>query len=274
MDRLHLPVLLALAALAAPSQAAKFKIDEGGARPRKFRVTCLARRLDTGLTPDIYKSGLFDRKGRSIKEAPHLSMAIGIQGGKLVLLDEEGWQTKTYRVIGDASDLDQIRLDPGVVFRGRTEWDTGSIAWRVSSNALDLGLPLYEGPILDEAWARDTLLAHLATGVELSPSNREVLTSVQTQSWTWFVSHDQEDQGVPHFLAKARARYLDPLQQAMAQADGEGRARLADLNQKMLEAAQDQLDYYRKDDWRPPIYVQAFEAIVAALGEMQQRLEG
>lgn len=263
-------LVAAMAATAATSaSAASFSMDASGARPRKFRITCLAKGLDTDLTPDVYKAGLFDRTGSSIKEMPQLDFSLGLQDGQLVLLDETGWQSGEYRVVGDCTDLDNCRLTGGVKLEGRTEWDTGSIAWRVRSNAKDLDLPAFTGERLGYAWARDQLLADLASGQGLSGSNREVLSSVVTQGWVWFIdANDERD--VPYYVAKAQEMYLGPFQQAMAGADAAGKARLMELHEAMTARAQEQLDYYRKDDWRPDVYVKSFEAIVGAMGALAQ----
>jgi hypothetical protein len=264
------PLLLLAAAtsLAATATAAKFTMDSSG-RPRKYRITCLSKGLDTGLTPDVYKKGLFDRTGSHIKEMPQLDFSLGLQDGQLVLLDETGWQTGEYRIVGDCSDLDNCRLTGGVKLEGRTQWDTGSIAWRVSSNAKDLDLPAFTGERLGYDWARDQLLGDLASGSGLTPTNREVLSSVASQGWVWFIdANDERD--VPYYVAKAQEMYLGPFQQAMAGANDAGKVRLMAFHEAMTAKAQEQLDYYRKDTWRPDVYVKAFEAIVAAMGQLAQ----
>lgn len=269
LSRPLLLVAVATSVLASSASAAKFTMDSSGARPRKYRLTCYAKGLDTGLTPNVYKKGLFDRIGSDIKEHPHLDFQVGEQDGQVVLVDETGWQSGEYRIVGECSDLDNCRVADGVQLKGRTEWDTGSIAWRVRSNAKDLDLPAFSGELLGYEWARDQLLTDLASGAGLSPTNREVLSSVVTQGWVWFIdANDERD--VPYYEAKAQEMYLAPFQAAMASADDAGKVRLLALHEAMTEKAQYQLDYYRKDDWRPDVYVKAFEAIVGAMGQLTQ----
>lgn len=270
---LALALCMGTLAAAAPAAAAEFVIDAEGSRPRKFRITLRCAGVDTWFSPDVYKSGLFNRDGKDIKATPQPSWRLGRQDGKLLLLEETEWGSDEYWVVGDATDLDRVRLLDDVEVTGHTEWDMGSIAWRVGSNTRGLGgLARFQGELLDAAWATGEAIADAAARDRLSESNREVLRTVLSAQWWRLIDANDDDHDAAHFLAKARATYLDPVREAARGADAAGRARLKALNAGQLEAAEEVRAYYRKDTWRPPVYDQTFDLVVEALQALQGEL--
>jgi hypothetical protein len=257
--------------------AAGFTINERGSKPRDFRITALDRGIDSYFEPHIYKKSLFNRSGKSIKSSPVI-MALGIQNGRPVLLAETGWQTEEYKIIGDAGELDHMRLYPGVIFKGKKVWDTGSRVWRSWSNHDEWNhLETYQGELLTSEWARDQLLQALSAGTGQSEGNLKVLRSVMTQSW-WNLLSDENGgsgrQDVEFYVQRSKAFYLTPMRSAYDVADAAGRKRLAKFHGSMVKAAKKRQDYYRKDDWRPETFMQTFDRIRADLAVMAREFAG
>lgn len=259
-------VFLLVATLGGSARAGEFVIDSRGSRPSKFRITARCRNVDTWFDPSIYKSGLMDRTGKDIKESPGMDLHLALRDGHVLLLEQTGWQSEEYWVLGEAADLDRMTLADGVEIRGHTQWDTGSLAWRVRSNAEQVpGLEKYKGPLLDGAWARDRLLAALVGEAQESESNREVLATVLTHYWWTLIDANDDDHEPEHFLALARAFYMEPFSGAFERADAAGRKRLATLNAEVLEGAREVLKQWVEDTWRPETYRRTMQVVVSEL---------
>jgi hypothetical protein len=274
-SRSNLAVLVAAASLATVSHAGGFRIDEAGSKPRSFRITALKKGIHSGFSADIFETSLFNRSGKSIKSSPGY-LRLGLQGEKVVMVMETGWQNQEYKVIGDATELDHIRLSPGVSFEGHKVWDMASRVWRTRSNSEEwTNLPVFEGQFLDQAWARDRLLETLASGKQESKGNLAVLRSVLTQSW-WDILDDENSggnsggQSADFYFERTQAFYMNPMRAAYQAADAKGRKRLASFHAEMEKGAKERQDYYRKDDWRPEVYMQTFDRVRADLAAMSQ----
>lgn len=265
-------LLLAATTLTGAARAGTFTIDEHGARPRKFRITGLCAGIDHWLSPDVYQSGLFDKAGKSIK-AGH-SMEFGMEGSQTFLILETGWQSGEYMVIGDATNLDDVKLFPGASITGKQVWDMAARVWRTSEEFEQGGaIRPFQGQVLRLEGALARLFAYAASqGSSESASNVKVLTSAGAGYW-WNVSTDHET-SAEQDLAAGRATYLTPARQASAGMSPEQKHLLAALHEEITEGAREALAYYAKDDWRPEKTVAVLRTLIGELDQFRQDLTG
>lgn len=267
-------VVLTSGALAG-ALAGGFRIDESGARPRKFRISALRRGSETHLTPSILRRTLLDRTGRSIRDTPG-QLRVGEQDGQRFLLIEREAGSESFLVIGDASDLDAMRLHEGVVFTGKEVWDTGARVWRTRSNRSEWPeLPVFEGELLDREWARDRLFESLATGEGFTGGNLEVVASVLTQSWRDLLRDPNGGSGsgsAEEYLTRVRDFYQAPLRQVFDGADVRGRKRLLRFHKAMTKSASARARKLRKQG-RPEIFQQVFDQVLVELRSLREELQ-
>jgi hypothetical protein len=218
-----------------PPPRAKVVIDEHGARPRRFRISAIDFGVDAELNPTIFRPTFLGRSSKPVTDEAGegaedaRTFRLGIRAESLVMTQEKGGAAY---IVGDASNLDDIRLVPGFkVWAGPTgAWGP----WQVRSNLDEVtaSLEVFEGTSLRFEWARDRALA-MASGREpMNPANFRVVSEILVNHWERVSTQDgnpRED-----CVDQVRATYVSLVDEAAAGADRRHRALLAELNGEVL----------------------------------------
>jgi hypothetical protein len=266
-----------LASAGAVEAKKQFALDENGSRPGGYRITSLSRGIDSFTWPDVFHRGAFSAEGKDIK-ATNIGLEVGMQDGKTLLLVRE-WSVseEKFLVIGDASNLDDMRPLPGVTIQAWQEWDMLSLAWRLKVEYAPGFQPrTFQGKVLDLATSMARLLEGIRTGGGTeSADNMKVLVSFVANCW-WNPANTLKDKSdVQTELAAARALYLTPVAQAATGLDPQKRRALAQANAEVLDGAQEIRDYYLKsdNDWVGPKVREFLQMLAKELADLQEALE-
>lgn len=248
---IRLCALMALVGTAA--QAAEFVVDENGGSPRRYRMTALCKGIDSFIDPDAYKTSIFNREGSSLK-ATNIGLEIGVQDGKmmLVLRDWSGSADK-YTIVGDATNLDDIRTLPGIKIRGYQEWDMLSHAWRQKMEyAAGVTPAPFTGTLFDHPQALDRILSNIEKGgTAETESNAKVLNSF---FYSWWSNVSRLDNGRTKDTARQELQtiYADRITAAASRFNATQKASLVQFNEMVLEGMIEVRDYVKENEqWHP-----------------------
>lgn len=291
---------LALGRAQAGVQNIRVRVDSDGPRPARYRLSALDSGVDEEINPTIFKpqffSGELARVNTKRDDRYHdaWDFRLGVQDGKVVLVEEYVYTWKTTRqlermrrasgqedmefwnpveyepgpvyVIGDASQLDDIRPLPGVEVVAGPGWFWGP--WDMTSNLEDVmeDLEPFEGEFIGVEWMRDLALGMIAGTTPWNPGNFRVASLSFVNHW-WRLSTEGPAAG-PGSLARARANYLDAAIAAAERADPRGRKLLAGWNRALIEASA-RVHRSLKKEGR-----EAYTPVLEALGALQESLEG
>lgn len=272
MNKRVLFFLICLALCVHSAVAATFEIDYRGARPKDFRVTALCKGLDHFMTPEPYKSTLFNSEGKHIM-GYGTGLYLGIKDGKTFLVQNCFGSSKDV-IIGAANNLDDIRPFQGIVFKGWQEWDMLSHAWRFKVDSGQTKLAIFDGKQFDIPCAVDRLIENIrAGGKKERPENLMVLMSFLEHYFNYFGPNEEYSQlPASQFFTRIKSEYIDRVAAAASQFQGDARKRLAQLNEEVQASAEATLASYQKSDIKYPKMIDVLKMAVKAIDDLQNTL--
>lgn len=250
MEYTHRPAalftILALTTLSfSPAQAASpFEITHRGSGKRGFRLSALCNGgsgQSLG-TVRVFQRSLFDRVGSAASPTP---MQVALEDGQLVaVVRQYPADGKEFDlVVGDASDLDDVRLFPGVMIRMTKR--SFIHPWTAHLEVTDPGQgtrPL-SGERLDLPKVTKRLLDGLRSARPIDPeSTRDVLVSMLEVSWENTPDADfSEDyfgtEADETYLSRMREYYVTPVKDALASLSPDARSAMAGIHSRVVAGA-------------------------------------
>ena len=228
-----MPVVIAL--VCAPGLQARRStvpialFDETGAVPRNFRISCFKE--NSGFTNPMIKQ--YHRTQQQSTIYDHVNRStVGVQDGRLVLTHDCAERGSI--IVGDASDLNDIRMLPGVRLRVEEERVRGIEAWLTRSGRRNQRFSYAEGFQAQHFSGQTVMVAGMvpllaASIVDGHRNNELVLAAALRNRWQGFV-WEHETEGFQHLpsdsLERIKQTYAAPLQTAVASLEGSARERL------------------------------------------------
>lgn len=221
----------------------KAVLDANGARPQAFRLSC--RKVDGGyLLPDILKRSIVNPSGLHYLNAHGL--AVGKQDGQYVLFDNCYQDDAQKTIIGDASDLNDIRLLPGVTLTVVYSKNYGPISnmFAPAPNYLSMNVDFaadfvgrkFTGDEMDPKAITEGLIEAIQKG---DGENVKTLLAVCKARWEGYSWESMKNYcaALPKdHVERIRVSYCEPMTQAASSLDGKLRRTLVDCHEDILAA--------------------------------------
>lgn len=240
--------LLAFLLLVAPTLApcfgaSPFEITHRGAGKRGFRLSarCNGGSGQSLGTVRVFQRSLFDRIGGSVSPT---AMQVGVEDDRLVAVATQyPANRQAYQVVvGDATDLDDVKLFPGVVIKMTKR--SFIHPWLATLDAQDeTGSHRFDGKLLSLPEVTARLISNMRAPEPFDPeSTRDVLVSLLETSWENTPAADfsedyfgTEDDEV--YLARMRTYYVTPVKEALATLPASAREEMSSVHGRVVEAA-------------------------------------
>lgn len=216
---------LGQASLRAESfQVSHFALSASARQPEQFRISFLSDDQHW-LQPRVFKAGLFQRSGRPVIE---LDRVLGVQDGRLVLVEHD-WGKWT--VVGDASNLDDVRPLPGWTVEGHHVLSNPSDLFMVEKSHWTVQFqrqpgttsPEFTGKVVTPRMVTELLLEGVRQGPsKVSPGNIRVLASYWSEGWNRLTYGPAEMDPKP-VVGQFVADFVEPVQAVQASFTPEGR---------------------------------------------------